>query len=460
MAKDKEKKGLTIVEFQAENFMRLKAVRIKPEGTGMVTLTGKNGAGKSSILNAIMAVMDKAALKKQGISKLLREGAERGFVKIDLGSLVAKLTLTQKGEYLTVENSDGLEYKTPATILEKLRGMISFDPLAFSKMDAKKQKDILLGTVDIGLDLDQHDRDRELIFYNRTIVGRKRDELKGKLAGLPPLREDLPAEEIPLSTISEERKVLEETKAANEAVRAEYQHLRFDYQNKIDAHGKAQAEHADIELKIQELRGRQAELVTVAAELAKDVKAIQDKGTTIKAKVEALVDPDFSVLDTRLEELEVQNAEIREAKRREEIRKEFDTEFEKYRTMTTEIEALDKKKTDVLAAAKFPVEGLGFNADGITFNALPFDHASDGEKLTVSVAIGMALNPDLRVLWFNHGEMLDRAHWGIIEKLAGDEDYQVWAEKLDESGTVGVYIEDGEISAINGENQETTGGGE
>ena len=114
--------------------------------------------------------------------------------------------------------------------------------------------------------------------------------------------------------------------------------------------------------------------------------------------------------------------------------------------MTDELSTLDKKKTDALAAAKFPVEGLGFNAEGITFNGLPLDHASDGEKLTVSVAIGMALNPELRVLWFNHGEMLDSDNWAIIEKLAGSEEYQVWAERMSEDPSVGIHIVDGEIS--------------
>ena len=164
-----------IIEFAAENFMKLKAVRIRPEGANMVVLSGKNGAGKSSILNAIMAVVDKAALKKQGITKLLREGQERGFVKIDLGDIIAKLTLTERGEYLTVENKEGMAFKSPAGVMDRLRGMISFDPLAFAKMEAKKQKDILLGLVDVGIDLDAHDKERARIFDERTNVGRKRE---------------------------------------------------------------------------------------------------------------------------------------------------------------------------------------------------------------------------------------------------------------------------------------------
>ena len=219
MKKEEPKtKGLTIIELAIENFMKLKAVRIRPEGASMVTLTGKNGAGKSSVLNAIMAVVDKAALKKQGITNLLRTGAERGSVTINLGDIIAKLTLTAKGEYLTVENAEGLAFKSPASVMDRLRGMISFDPLAFAKeKDGKKQREVLLGLVDVGLDLDAHEKERETIFFNRTNVGRRRDEFDAKLKDLPSLPGDLPEEEIPLATISEERKALELLQAANDA---------------------------------------------------------------------------------------------------------------------------------------------------------------------------------------------------------------------------------------------------
>ena len=241
------KKGLTIIEFAAENFMKLKAVRIRPDGANMVVLSGKNGAGKSSILNAIMAVVDKAALKKQGITKLLREGQERGFVKIDLGDIIAKLTLTERGEYLTVENKEGMAFKSPAGVMDRLRGMISFDPLAFAKMDAKKQKDILLGLVDVGIDLDVHDKERARIFDERTNVGRKRDELKVKLADLPNLPADLPENEVPLSSVSEERRQLEAVKAENDTRRKEYSDLKERYQSTKYQHEAARLEWEQIE---------------------------------------------------------------------------------------------------------------------------------------------------------------------------------------------------------------------
>jgi len=308
--------------------------------------------------------------------------------------------------------------------MDRLRGMISFDPLAFAKMDAKKQKDILLGLVDVGIDLDVHDKERARIFDERTNVGRKRDELKGKLADLPNLPADLPENEVPLSSVSEERRQLEAVKAENDTRRKEYSDLKERYQSTKYQHEAARLEWEQIEAQIKELRGKQDVLFQKGQHLAKEVQKIEESGKGLKAAVDALVDPDFSILDTRLEEIEQTNQAVREKNRREHIRQEANLANISYVRMTDELSTLE----------------------GITFNGLPLDHASDGEKLTVSVAIGMALNPELRVLWFNHGEMLDSDNWAIIEKLAGSEEYQVWAERMSEDPSVGIHIVDGEIS--------------
>lgn len=445
MSATTEKKGLTILEFAAENFRKLKAVVIKPDETGITYLTGKNAAGKSTVLHGIMAILDKAALKKQGISTLLREGAERGFVKIDLGEIIAKLTITEKGEYLIVENREGLKFSSPATVMEKLRGAISFDPLAFAKQDGKKQKDVLLGLVDVGIDLDAHDAERERIFSNRTVVGRDRDNLAGKLANLPTLPGDLPAEEIPLSSISEERRALQDQLDANNRKRKEYADTTELYRSNYAYLENLKVKVDGIDAQIQALREEKELVLADATKTATVIENLTAQGKALRTEVDALKDPDFTALDEKLDKLDTTNANIREAKRRAEIRTEHEAKVAEYASMTEQIAALDKKKTDALTSAAFPVEGLGFNADGVTFNGLPLVDASDAEKLTVSVAIGMALNPELRVLWFQHGEMLDSDHWAVIEKLAGEKGYQVWAEKMDESGKCGVYIENGEV---------------
>jgi ABC-type histidine transport system ATPase subunit len=109
------------------------------------------------------------------------------------------------------------------------------------------------------------------------------------------------------------------------------------------------------------------------------------------------------------------------------------------------MEALQNKKTDALTEATFPVDGLGFDENGVTFDGKPFTQASGAEQLRVSLAMAMALNPQLKVIHIKNGSLLDSENMQIIEDMAKDKDYQVWIEVVDESGKVGIYIEDGEV---------------
>lgn len=61
----------------------------------------------------------------------------------------------------------------------------------------------------------------------------------------------------------------------------------------------------------------------------------------------------------------------------------------------------------------------------------------------MSVAIAMASNPKLRVLRIKDGSLLDKASLALLESMADDRDYQVWIERVDTSGTVGIIMEDG-----------------
>ena len=87
-----------------------------------------------------------------------------------------------------------------------------------------------------------------------------------------------------------------------------------------------------------------------------------------------------------------------------------------------------------------------------------FDRLSTGQQIRVSTAIGMALNPELKVIFIREGSSLDHENLKEIVAQAKDKDYQLWIEKVDESGQVGFFIESGEIKAVNGEKLKEGGG--
>jgi len=115
---------------------------------------------------------------------------------------------------------------------------------------------------------------------------------------------------------------------------------------------------------------------------------------------------------------------------------------------STNIARRTKQRNDAIAAAKMPVEGLGFGDGEVTYNGHPFAQASGAEQLRVSVAIAMAGNPKLRVLRIKDGSLLDSKSLALLEEMADLNDFQVWIESVDESGTVGIVMEDGAVASV------------
>jgi hypothetical protein len=114
--------------------------------------------------------------------------------------------------------------------------------------------------------------------------------------------------------------------------------------------------------------------------------------------------------------------------------------------LEADIAAVDAAKAEALRQARFPVPGLAFTADGgVTLNDLPLEQASSAEQLRVSLAMGIALNPRLKVLLIRDGSLLDETSMRLIAEMAEQAGAQVWIEIVS-TGGVGIVIEDGQVA--------------
>jgi ATPase subunit of ABC transporter with duplicated ATPase domains len=112
--------------------------------------------------------------------------------------------------------------------------------------------------------------------------------------------------------------------------------------------------------------------------------------------------------------------------------------------LTKQIEAIDEDKEKQLKAAKFPVDGLSFDSEGVLYNGVPFGQASQAERIRVSVSIAAALNPKLRIALIRDGSLLDSESMKLLNELAAEKDMQIWIESvMDEKEPGCIFIEDG-----------------
>ena len=112
-----------ISEVEIKNIKGIESLSFK---AGAVTiLSGSNGAGKSSVIDAVGAIFDGGH-----DPSLLRNGTDQGEVKITLddGSTIRKRVTPTKSD-LEVRNPQGGIVKRPAEHVKALAQSFAFDPI-------------------------------------------------------------------------------------------------------------------------------------------------------------------------------------------------------------------------------------------------------------------------------------------------------------------------------------------
>lgn len=405
-------KALQIIELRAENVKKLKAVTIRPEGSTVV-VAGANGAGKTSVLDSIWFALG-GGKAMSDTSRPIRDGQEEAFVELDLGDYVVLRTWRGEHSTVTITSKEGARFSSPQRFLDERIGNLSFDPLAFANMDTKKQRDALIGLVKLEFDPAVLAGQRATIYDRRTELGRDLKQVQGSIAGMPDVSG------YPSEPVSTEQAVSDLQVAQDDLAR--YQRLSRERPEILSA-------ITDLEDQLARQRQR---LATVNANLGMwgDEPPTPDGVERLRAAAIGV---------------EEHNTQVRlKAQKLELIEKESGLQ-EQSQALTDQIAELDKFKAESLAAAAMPVPGLGFDDEQVLYRDLPFSQASGAEQLRVSLGIAMADNPEIRVIRITDGSLLDSANMAIIEEMATNRDYQVWIERVDESGQVGVVIEDGEV---------------
>lgn len=413
-------KGKRIVELRAENFKRLKAITIRPNGTAVI-VGGRNGQGKSSALDAIWAALAGA---KAIPPEPIRRGEEDATISVDLGDLIVTRRFTKSGNTrVEVATREGAVHKSPQAVLDRLVGELSFDPLAFARQKPKDQAETLRELA--GLDLDAIDREIADAFADRAAQNRTVARSKAQLESMPEVEE---VERVSVDALLKALDGAQERNAWRETL----------------AGRKRSAE--------KQLAATLAHIDDLRAQIVAAEKTAQDRRDALASieRDESLAMPiDEAPIRAALATAEETNRKADAYDRRAKAETEFELDKTIADELTTKLEDLRSKRTKLIASAPYPIEGLGVGDEGVTFNGLPLEQASSAEQVRVSAAIGLALNPELRVLLIRDGSLLDADSLAALVDQAEAADAQLWIERVGAGEEVSVVIEDGEARWVN-----------
>lgn len=423
---------MKILSLTAENIKKLVAVEIAPDGN-MIEITGKNGSGKTSVLDSIWWALKWSDHIQ---SKPIRDGESKARIRLDLGDLIVERRFTEKGSYLTVETTDGAQYKSPQKVLDDLIGALSFDPLAFARMDPKKQFEELRRVANVDVDFDEIRAANKTDYDRRTEINREFSR-KTAAAQAIDIPDDLPDEPI------DETHLLDLIEQAGEH-NAEVERRKASRREKEEQINAAQRAAAQDRERAAELR-KQAERME---QHAKDMDAkARDLNEALKKEGNIPGPIDVSDLRADLNRAREMNAKLTKAVERRRLEAEAEELKQKADALTEAMEERKRAAQEAVAKAQLPVEGLSFGDGQVLYNGVPFEQASSAEQIQVSMAVAMAANPKLRVIRIQDGSLLDEDALAHIAEMAEEKDYQVWIERVDTSGRVGIVIEDGHVKA-------------
>lgn len=435
---------LRVLAYSCKDFQGIKDVEFIPD-PHVVLIVGPNGSGKTAVLESMYAAIGG---KNKSPEMPVRKGQTRAECTVDLGETVSEIRVTRKwaadGETrLYVENADGSKPKSPQALLDSLISAVSFNPMDFLRKRPEEQARMLRTMAgldgpfaEIDAQIKGHSEERKQL--NQAI---RFDE--GALATYPESEfEGVPDVAPSVSDLtSRHREILQEIQE-NAEIRRNVERAK-SVRESAGAAWKAALD------RVRDLESQLANAVTDAKYLEQDVRDAQDElAAAYEVVGDGLIDPDTSDVERQIAEAGNISTKVFRKQERAAIHTRWVENREHSASLTAQMDALEAKKKDLLLRSTLPVDGLDCTGDEVLFQGIPFCQVNRAQQIRLTMAIGAASSPTLRVARIEDGSLLDDDSLATIWDWAIENDYQIFIERVGPSDSkVGVIIEDGRLVA-------------
>lgn len=400
-----------INELLIENVKRVKAVQFEPSADGLTIIGGRNGQGKTSVLDAIAWALGGNNYKP---SVPERDGA---LVPPNLHiELSNGLIVERKGKNSTLKVTDPEGNKSGQQLLNEFVSTLALDLPKFINGSDKDKADSLLKILGIGDVLAQLDTKENQLYAQRTEVGRIADRKK-KAADEMPMYPNVPKEPV----------------SATELIKQQQEILAQNGENEQKRQNAARYERMLAE----------AQIAFDEAKAALQ-KAEQDCLTARKS-AEDLHDESTAELEKNLAEIEALNIKIRANSTKEAAEVEANNLQQEYDGLTEQIESVREERNKLLDSAELPLPGLSVKDGKLIYNNMPWDGMSGSDQLKVATAIVRKLNPQCGFVLMDKLEQMDLETLQEFGAWLKQEGLQVIATRVSTGDECSIIIEDGMV---------------
>ena len=406
--------SVKIVSLEAQNVKRLKAVELTPTQDGLNLIGGKNGQGKTSVLDAIAWALggEKFAPSKPKRAESVTDPVIR--VTLSNGFVVER-----SGKRFALNKV--LMFLSGQKILDEFIEKLALNLPAFMSMNDKEKAKVLLQIIGVGDQLYELDTKCSTLYNRRLEIGRIADQ-KEKFAKEMPVYPDAPKEPVSAADLIEQHQEILARNGQRQQWQAEAQQIQFVIQKLT----------ADIERTKRDLERLEA---TLAAEQAKAAEAAK---SPVELEMESTAE-----LEEQLRSVEEINAKVRANMDREKADLDAEAYRKQYDELTAEIENIRIERMKLLDGAEMPLDGLSVEDGVLTYHGQAWDNMSGAEQLKCAAAIVRKLNPKCGFVLMDKLEQMDLdtlREFGVWLEAEG---LQVLATRVSTGEECAVIIEDG-----------------
>ena len=408
--------SVKITTLEIENVKRVKAVRLKPSPNGLTVIGGKNGQGKTSVLDAIAWALGGEKFRP---SSAEREGSvipPHLHLELSNGIIVER---KGKNSSLTVIDPSGK--KAGQQLLNEFISAFALDLPRFMEASSRDKAETLLKIIGIGDQLTQLDREEQQLYYTRRSVGQQLDSKK-KYAGELPFYQDAPPEMVSVSELIQRQQVILAKNGENQRLRQ----------------------------RAAELNRQKQALFQQLQQIQQQYDAICQDCDTATRSAQDLQDESTAQLEQDIAGIELLNQKVRANLERERAEEEAAALSEQVKGLTIQLEDVRQKRIDLLQSAPLPLPELSVQDGELVYKGRKWDCMSGAEQLMVATAIVRQLNPSCGFVLLDKLEQMDVETMQQFGTWLSSVGLQAIATRVSTGGECQIVIEDGFVKGETG----------
>lgn len=443
-----------------------------------IELTGTNGAGKSSVLDAIRLALTNNSKRKYIVKNGETEG--RVLVKLDDGTIIDRKKRTDKSDYKSIKDKNGNEINSPETFLKDIFTPLQLEPVEFLSMSEKEQNRILLNLIEFNKDkkefiqekfgelplwvnyddsileiLNQLQSKEGQYYQNREDINR---QIRNGIAIINDIAKDIPEnyDEVKWRnyTLSDKYEELNKNKDFNAKIDKSIAY-KEDYANKIkqietienntllQIEKDKTEEKNKITIEIQDLKNRiellQKDLENVDTKYEKVIAETKSETIAEKSKLDENIKianewankgkKDTITLENELKIAEEMKGHLNEYDRMKEMQKKVDDLNVVSESLTNKIELARDLPGIILKEANIPVKNLTVENGVPLVNGIPVNGLSEGEKLDLCIDVTLAKEQTLKLILIDGIEKMSDVNKNKIYKKCREAGVQIISTK-------------------------------